>query len=186
MRASLPVNLPWIRALMIVGKDGRVQCATNNTLVGLDLSDRNLFPERAANPRLSPERLRTARQIQQQPIMMAAYPVSAITDEVDSVIVAGVNLDWMSKIMSNLGGRPGISAVLVDSAGTVMAAPADQASMIGRALDTVPLLSAIADKAVGSEIQPQGRYHSSPPTARNAPSVSAHRRHPIAPDRQHR
>jgi diguanylate cyclase (GGDEF)-like protein len=70
---------------------------------------------------------------------------------VDSVIAAGVNLDWMSKIMSNLGGRPGISAVLVDSTGTVLAAPPDQASMIGRALDTVPLLSAIADKAIGSE-----------------------------------
>ena len=61
----------------------------------------------------------------------------------------------MSKLMSNLGGRPGISAVLVDSAGTVMAAPEDQASLIGRALDTVPLLSAIAEKAIGSH-EPQG------------------------------
>jgi diguanylate cyclase (GGDEF)-like protein len=57
--------------------------------------------------------------------------------------------------MSNLGGRPGVSAVLVDSAGTVLAAPADQASMIGRALDTIPLLSAIADKAIGSD-RPEG------------------------------
>jgi hypothetical protein len=63
----------------------------------------------------------------------------------------GINLDWMSKLMSNLGGRPGISAVLVDSAGTVMAAPEDQASLIGRAFDTVPLLSAIAEKAIGSQ-----------------------------------
>ena len=66
-------------------------------------------------------------------------------------MVAGINLDWMSKIMGNLGGRPGISAVLVDGTGTVMAAPADQASMIGRSLDNVPLLSAIADKALSSE-----------------------------------
>jgi diguanylate cyclase (GGDEF)-like protein len=32
-----------------------------------------------------------------------------------------------------------------------MAAPADQASMVGRPLDTIPLLSAIADKAIDSE-----------------------------------
>ena len=70
---------------------------------------------------------------------MGAYPVSAIHDDSDSVIVAGINLDWMSKIMGNLWGRPGISAVLIDSAGIVMAAPADEASLIGRALDTVPL-----------------------------------------------
>jgi diguanylate cyclase (GGDEF)-like protein len=53
--------------------------------------------------------------------------------------------------MSNLGGRAGISAVLIDSKGIVLAAPADQSSMIGHSLDTIPLLSAIADKAIGSE-----------------------------------
>ena len=53
--------------------------------------------------------------------------------------------------MSNLGRRPGISAVLVDSAGAVLAAPADQAGMIGRPLDTVPLLSAVAEKVIGSD-----------------------------------
>ena len=49
-------------------------------------------------------------------------------------------------MMSNLGGRPGVSAVLVDSTGTVLAAPPDQAGMIGRSIDSVPLLSAIAEK----------------------------------------
>jgi diguanylate cyclase (GGDEF)-like protein len=150
LRASLPVNLPWIRALMIVGKDGHVQCATRNTLVGLDLSGR-AYLKKARETRdvvFSDFLFSMATDL---PIVMAAYPVSAINEEADSVIVAGVNIDWMSKIMSNLGGRPGISAVLIDSAGIVLAAPADQASMIGRALDTVPLLSAIADKAIGSD-----------------------------------
>lgn len=150
MRASLPVNLPWIRALMIVGKDGRVQCATNNAVVGLDLSDRDYFKVAQQTHNFAFSDFLLAKS-NNKPIMMSAYPVSAITDEVDSVIVAGVNLDWMSKIMSNLGGRPGISAVLVDSAGVVMAAPADQASMIGRPLDAIPLLSAIAEKAAGSD-----------------------------------
>ena len=154
MRASLPVNLPWIRSLMIVGKDGRVQCATNNTLVGLDLGDRIYFKTAQQTRDFAFSDFLLAKSTN-KPIVMAAYPVSAITDEVDSVIVAGVNLDWMSKSMSNLGGRPGISAVLVDSAGIVMAAPADQASMIGRTLDTIPLLSAIAEKAISSD-QPQG------------------------------
>ena len=67
-----------------------------------------------------------------RPIMMAAYPVSAINPEEDSVAVAGINLDWLSKIMANFSGRPGISALLIDSTGVVLAAPPDQASMIGR------------------------------------------------------
>ena len=82
--------------------------------------------------------------------MMAAYPVAAINPEEDAVVVAGINLDWLSKIMAKLGGRPGISSVLVDSTGVVLAAPPDQASMIGQPLDNVPLLSAIAYKALSS------------------------------------
>src|SRR6185437_919413 len=40
LRASLPTNLPWIRNVLLVGGDGRVQCSTNNTFIGVDLSER--------------------------------------------------------------------------------------------------------------------------------------------------
>jgi diguanylate cyclase (GGDEF)-like protein len=154
LRASLPVNMPWISSMMIAGKDGHVQCATRNELVGLDLSERAYFKKsREIRDFVFSDFLFSISN--DRPIVMAAYPVSAINTDSDAVIVAGVNLDWMSKIMGNLGGRPGISAVLIDSTGIVLAAPADQASMIGRGLDTVPLLSAIADKAIGSEL-PEG------------------------------
>src|ERR1700722_887756 len=150
LRASLPANLPWIRSLLIVGTDGHVQCSTNNIFVGLDLSDRAYLQKARATRDFVLSDFLLAR-ITSKPVVMAAYPVSAINPEVDSVILAGVNLDWMSKVMSNLGGRSGISAVLVDSAGIILAAPADQMSQIGHPLDSVPLFSAIADKAVGSD-----------------------------------
>jgi len=154
LRASLPVNLPWIRSLMIVGKDGRVQCSTLDMLVGMDLSDRPALKQARETRELVFSDFLIAKS-DHRPIMIAAYPVSAISADDEAVIVASINLDWMSKNMSSLGGRPGISTVLVDSTGVVMAAPADQASMIGRMLDSVPLLSAIADKAIDSD-QPEG------------------------------
>jgi len=150
LRASLPTNLPWIRAIMFVSKDGLVQCATMNILVGLQIGDREYFRKAQASGDFVFSDYLSAKS-NNLPIMMAAYPVSAINLEEDAVVVAGINIDWMSKIMSNLGGRPGISALLVDSSGTVMAAPADQSSMIGRSLDSVPLLASIADKALSSE-----------------------------------
>ena len=150
MRASLPVNLPWIRSLLIVGKDGRVQCSTNDKFVGVDLSDR-AYLKKARESRDFVFSDFLSAKLTNQPVMIAAYPVSAINDDADSVILAAVNLDWMSKIMSNLAGRPGVTAVMVDSAGTVLAAPPDQVSMIGRAVDTMPLLSAIAEKTMGSD-----------------------------------
>jgi diguanylate cyclase (GGDEF)-like protein len=154
LRASLPVNLPWIRSLLIVGKEGRVQCSTNDKFVGVDLSDR-AYLKKARESRDFVFSDFLSAKLTSQPVMIAAYPVSAINDEADSVILAAVNLDWMSKIMSNLGGRPGVSAVLVDSTGTILAAPTDQASMIGRPLDAIPLMSSIAEKAIGS-VKPQG------------------------------
>jgi diguanylate cyclase (GGDEF)-like protein len=154
MRASLPVNLPWIRTLLIVGADGHVQCTTNNLFVGLDLSDRPYLKKARESRDFVLSDFLFARP-SNTPIVIAAYPVSAINSEADSLILAAVSLDWMAKIMSNLGGRPGLTAVLIDSTGTVMASPPDQSSMIGRPLDNIPLLSAIAEKALTSDA-PQG------------------------------
>src|ERR1700761_364319 len=150
MRASVPVNLPWISSLMIAGGDGHVQCATRNGLVGLDLSDRAYFKKarQGHDVVFSDFLFAIATDL---PIVVAAYPVSAIKDDSDAVIVAGVSLNWLSKIMGNLGGRPGISAVLIDSTGVVLAAPSDEADMIGHSLDSIPLLSSIADKAIDSD-----------------------------------
>jgi diguanylate cyclase (GGDEF)-like protein len=150
LRASMQVELPWIRSMSIVAGNGSVQCSTLPGLVGVDLSDR-AYLRKAVQTNgfvFSDYLLARAAKL---PIMTAAYPVSAISASEDAVIVAGINLDWMSKIMGDLGGRPGVSAVLIDGEGTVVAAPSDQASMIGRPLDNVPLLAAIADKAIGSD-----------------------------------
>src|SRR2546430_2037031 len=150
LRASLPSNLPWIRSVAIVGKNGLVQCSTLNALVGLNLGDREYFSKAQQTRDFAFSDYLLAKT-NNQPIMVAAYPVSAINPDEDSVVIAGINLDWMSKIMNKLGGRPGIISELVDSTGTVLAAPADQASLIGRPLDTIPLLSAVAEKALASD-----------------------------------
>jgi diguanylate cyclase (GGDEF)-like protein len=150
MRASLPANLPWIRTLLIVGGNDRVQCSTNNDYVGLDLSDRAYMQKTRETRDLVLSDFLFAKP-SNSPMVMAAYPVSAIKTEADSVSLDAVSLDWMSKILGNLRGRPGVSAALIDSTGTIMATPADQASMIGRPLDNVPLLSAIAEKALSSD-----------------------------------
>ena len=150
LRASLQVELPWIRSLAIAAGDGRVQCSTVPNLVGVDLSDRSYFRKAVETRGFVFSDYLFGRGVK-LPIMTAAYPVSAIAAGEDAVIVAGINIDWMSKIMDDLGGRPGVSAALIDSAGTVLAAPSNQASMIGRPLDNLQLLAAIADKAAGSD-----------------------------------
>jgi diguanylate cyclase (GGDEF)-like protein len=155
LRASLPTNLPWIRSIMIASKEGVVQCSTLNMLVGLNIGDREYF-KKAQQTRDFVFSDYLFAEASKRPILMAAYPVAAINPEEDAVVVAGINLDWMSKIMAKLG-RPGISALLVDSAGVVLAAPAEEAGMIGKPLNNVPLLTAIAHKTLVSDT-PTGSF----------------------------
>lgn len=154
LRASLPTNMPWIRAILFVSKNGLVQCATANVLVGLQIGDRDYFRKAKETGDFVFSDYLFAKS-NSLPMLMAAYPVSAINMEEDSVVVAGINIDWLSKIMSNLGGRPGIAALLVDGNGVVVAAPPDQASLIGHPLDNIPLMAAIAEKALSSD-EPAG------------------------------
>jgi diguanylate cyclase (GGDEF)-like protein len=160
MRASLQVDLPWIRTLSVVGKDGRIQCSTTSSFVGLDLSDRDYF-KRALKTHDFVVSDYLFSRASNQPIIIAAYPVTAVDAGEEAVIIAAINLDWMSQIMSHLGGRPGVSAVLVDSEGTVLATSSDQTSLIGRPLENRALLSAIAAK----ETTPDGKTGSTSVTA---------------------
>ena len=142
LRASLPVNLPWIRSLIDRrrGWTGALLDA-HSTLVGAQSRATVNYFKKAQQTRDFVFSDFLLAKSDDTPIMIAAYPVSAIDDDADSVIVAGVDLDWVSKFIGNLGGRPGISAVMVDSQGVVLAAPEDQAEMVGRALYTLPILS---------------------------------------------
>jgi diguanylate cyclase (GGDEF)-like protein len=150
MRASLQVDLPWIRSLSVVGADGKIQCSTSPSYVGLDLSDRPYFKSALKTRDFVVSDYLFSRA-SNHPSVIVAYPVSAVDAGEETVMIAAINLDWMSQIMSNLGGRPGVSAFLVDSEGTVLATSSDQASMIGRPMENRSLLSAITAKQAASD-----------------------------------
>ena len=63
------------------GGDGRVQCSTNNSFVGLDLSDRPYFKKAQASGDFVFSDFLLSRPAQ-DPMVMAAYPVSAINSDV--------------------------------------------------------------------------------------------------------
>ena len=150
LRASLPDNLPWIRNVLMVGGDGRVQCSTSNTFVGADLSEKPYIKKARTTDEIVFSDFTFIPDINKA-VILAAYPVAAINKDSDAIVVASISLEWMSKLMDNLGARSGVSAALVDSNGIVMAAPKDEASIIGKSLDSVPLMSAVAQTALNSD-----------------------------------
>uniref|UniRef100_Q07UN4 diguanylate cyclase n=1 Tax=Rhodopseudomonas palustris (strain BisA53) TaxID=316055 RepID=Q07UN4_RHOP5 len=131
LRASLRVDLPSIRMLMVAGPDGIVRCSTSSMFLGVDVSDRSYFKKALETHDFAVSDFLIGRQSKKGTIL-AAYPVSAIASGDEAVIIAGLNLDWMSGVMANLAGRPGVTAALVDGDGIVLATPPDQMNLIGK------------------------------------------------------
>src|ERR1700753_4148310 len=92
LRASVPANMPWIRNILLVGGDGRVQCATGNSYVGLYLGDRPYLKKAQATRDFVVSDFLMARG-GNTPVVMAAYPVSAINQDSDAVLLASMSLD---------------------------------------------------------------------------------------------
>jgi diguanylate cyclase (GGDEF)-like protein len=131
LRASLRVEMPWITSLSVVGKNGRIACSTTPNYIGIDVTDSPYYQKAVESHGFVLSDLIMSR-VDQKPLLLANYPTSAIDGGEPSVIIAGLSTDWMSKLMSGLGARPGVQAVLLDSKGMVLAAqPADR-DVVGR------------------------------------------------------
>src|SRR6266852_5664199 len=86
MRASLHVDLPWIKAVSVVGKDGKIHCSTSAPLIGLDLSDRAYFKKALETHEFVVSDYLFARGAK-IPVVVAAYPVSAVDGGEEAVMV---------------------------------------------------------------------------------------------------
>ncbi|MCX7319292.1 MAG: diguanylate cyclase [Hyphomicrobiales bacterium] len=152
MRASLRGNMPWLRSLTVAGVDGVARCSTWPEIVDnqFNFGDRPYFKQAVASGEFTVSDYVFSR-LTNLPTVMAAYLAPGETRADDAVILAAINLDWMSKLMSNLGDRPGVTALLVDHAGTVLAAPANNAAAVGRPMEDLSLLPLIAAKMRNSQ-----------------------------------
>ncbi|MDR3486782.1 MAG: diguanylate cyclase [Bradyrhizobium sp.] len=131
LRASLRVEMPWITSLSVVGKNGRIACSTAPNYVGINVTDRPYYQKTVETHGFVLSDL-TISTVSQKPLLLAAYPTSAVEGGEPSVILASMNMDWMGKLMAGLGGRPGVQAALIDSKGMVVAAQPPDRDVIGR------------------------------------------------------
>lgn len=154
MRASLRGNMPWLRSLTVAGVDGIARCSTWPEVVDnqFNFSDRPYFKQAITTGEFTVSDYVFSR-LSNLPTVMAAYLAPGESRADDAVILAAVNLDWMSKLMSNLGERPGVTALLVDHAGTVLAAPPNNADAVGRPMGDLSLLPLIAADLRNSQRQ---------------------------------
>jgi diguanylate cyclase (GGDEF)-like protein len=128
---SLASNVPWIYDLGIVGLDGRVTCATDPRLMGLDVSDRAYF-QSALHSRdfaLSDYLIVRVREV---PALAATLPILKQDGSLAGIVVAALNLQWIGNLAATAAHHPGTSVALIDGGGTLIAASADDRALIGK------------------------------------------------------
>jgi diguanylate cyclase (GGDEF)-like protein len=131
--STLVGNVPWIYAVAIIGVDGRVKCTNEPRLMGLDVSDRPYF-SKAINSRDFMISDYLTMRIREVPTLAATVPILKPDGTVEGIVGAAVNLQWIGDLAATAAQRPGISVALLDGAGTVIAASADNNKLVGHNL----------------------------------------------------
>jgi diguanylate cyclase (GGDEF)-like protein len=139
-------DVPWIRGLAIAGKDGRIACTTEQGVLGLNVSDRPYFTTtlRSGDFTLSDYLVTRAHQV---PGLVAASPVVADDGSVRGVALATINLQWLGELLKTAAERSGVSVLLLDGSGTLIAASAAEENLIGRNF---------TDSSLGQDMLAQG------------------------------
>lgn len=148
LRASMRSDLPWIRSISVVGNSGTVSCSTSDRIVGLDLSDRSYITRaRSANSFVVSDYIFS--RAANLPTIMTALPAANTITGDRSVMIAAIDLKWISELMRRRTERAGLSALFVDNNGVVLAASRPQdASLIGKPLQEKTLLTAVANHEI--------------------------------------
>jgi diguanylate cyclase (GGDEF)-like protein len=131
LRASLRVEMPWINSLSVVDKNGRISCSTAPNYIGINISDRPYYQKTIETHDFVVSDLIVSK-VTNQPLLLANYPTSAVEGGDPTVIIAGLNVDWMARLMTGLTERPGVEAALLDAKGVVMAVQPADSDVLGK------------------------------------------------------
>jgi diguanylate cyclase (GGDEF)-like protein len=127
--SDLARNVPGIKGMSIIGSNARIKCSTLASAVGIDVSDREYY-RGALDTRnffVSDHLIERARG---NPAMIVAYPTEAIDPNVNAVVIAAIDLQWIDSVATSIAHRPGVSALLIDGSGAIIAGDRNAAGAV--------------------------------------------------------
>ncbi len=129
--ADFEGNVPWLRGLNVATPDGRINCATDPRAIGLNVSDRRYF-QTALHERDFALSDYLISRVHHAPGLIATFPILANDGTPKGVILASINLHWMGELVARAARHSGAAVFLIDGSGTLIAASADEAQLIGK------------------------------------------------------
>jgi diguanylate cyclase (GGDEF)-like protein len=140
--AQASADVPWMKSLLMIGRDGRVSCSNFPNTVGLDLSDRAYFQQALRTGDFVLSEYLFGR-LQRAPTIVAALPVRGPDATISGVIATGIDLEWIGRLGNAITDRKGMSALLIDGNGVVLARHPRSEPWLGRSFADLPLVKAM-------------------------------------------
>ncbi|OYX13901.1 MAG: hypothetical protein B7Z15_05760 [Rhizobiales bacterium 32-66-8] len=127
-------NIFGMQGAVLAGVDGRVKCASNRALVGVNLSDRAYVSEALAQIRPVLSDMVVTRNIGSSILVMAEAQRDEAGDPV-ALAAVGVDLSSMSRLAAQAAAaHPGITVQILDAKGTILVQFPRNGVAIGRML----------------------------------------------------
>lgn len=129
--------IPWLVNLNVFSVRGDLICSSVVGAKGINVADRAYFKAAATLHEFVVSDYLVGR-IERIPGVFAAIPRMS-GEEVESVVVARIDLDWLGRLVAKIGERAGAQVLLIDSQDTVVAAYPDNDAWKGRSVSDLRL-----------------------------------------------
>lgn len=127
---------PWINTMMVIHPKGRAVCTSDVQVSAQSFSDRDYFKDVLASRSFVLSDYIISR-LSGKSVIVAVMP-RLQNGRVASVLTASIDLNWLSRLAAETLGRSGAEMLLVDAAGTVIAAYPNTEAWLGNTLASRP------------------------------------------------
>lgn len=138
--------IPWLVSLVAIRSDGTPFCSSREKVLPISVADRAYFKRALATRSFVLSDYMTTHH-DPVPTLIAAMP-RTVDGEVDSVVIARLDLDWLNTLVGRIGEASHVSVVLTDGSGTIVSAFPDRDALAGRKASSLGLPSPKASEEI--------------------------------------
>ena len=130
-----------LTAILVVGLDGNIRCFSDPTLASPNLSERDYFREAIDNKKFAIGTF-TASKISERNVIPLAMPIIR-NGKVEGAIVAGLDLEWLSRHLRDRSGSRSGTIIIADRNGIIVSRQPFPEKYVGTKLNTSNIQSRI-------------------------------------------
>lgn len=147
---------PLYANIGVADRRGNVRCSALPLTLPLNIADRDYFREALASGDLAIGDYQIGR-VSHRASVNFGYPLHDDKGDTEGVVMVAIDLAaWLRDLKAGVPTRSGMSLLLVNDRGTVLAREPDPEAWTGKALPDAPLVKAVLTRAGEGSIEEQG------------------------------